>query len=60
VRKLNKTVLQMPLDAARAPVSATENSCGWTLVDFLFPSQRRPVWTGSVSDEIGAVLAKTA
>ncbi len=60
MRKQNKTVLRMPLDAVRAPLPAADNSAGWTLVDFLFPSQRTAVWRGSVSDEVGTVLAKTA
>lgn len=56
----NKTVLQMPLDAVRAPSPAEDGSSSWTLVDFLFPPQQTPVWTGSVNDECGVVLAKTA
>lgn len=35
-----------------------ENPAGWTLVDYLFPES--PVWNGSVHDERGAALAKTA
>jgi hypothetical protein len=37
-----------------------EKRPGWTLVDYLFPGNRAPVWSGSVSDEAGAALGRPA
>jgi hypothetical protein len=37
-----------------------EKRPGWTLVDYLFPGQRSQVSSGSVSDDAGAALRRTA
>jgi hypothetical protein len=50
----------MRQQAAGAPEPAKEATVAWTLVDYLFPANRAPVWSGSVNNEPSIVLAKTA
>lgn len=38
----------------------TPKPAGWTLVDYLFPGDRAPLWRGSAGDLRGVVLGETA
>jgi hypothetical protein len=58
LKQKNNSVLCMPAHRAGEPASVTNN--GWTLVDFLFPADHAPVWSGSVNGGRHEVLAKTA
>ena len=58
VRKAKKPVLQMPVEAQGTIRSARTSE--WTLVDFLFPVQGRPTWTGSVHNDDPVLLPRTA
>jgi hypothetical protein len=60
LKQQSKSVLQMPGSPAGIHGPAAAKNPAWTLVDFLFPAERAPVWTGSVRGEPEVVLAKTA
>jgi hypothetical protein len=59
MRNNSDSVLLMEPNAAGAPVRSV-SSAAWTLVDYLFPANHPPVWSGSVSDDHGMFLPKTA
>jgi hypothetical protein len=51
-------VLRVPVDTLGVPVA--DASDAWTLVDYLFPGDRAPKWSGSVIGDGDAVLSRTA
>ncbi|HVT99004.1 MAG TPA: hypothetical protein VHE33_15980 [Acidobacteriaceae bacterium] len=55
-----KRVLPMWRDAEGPAAQTAESAGAWTLVDYLFPAERGPVWCGSARAESEIVLAKTA
>lgn len=51
MKRENVIVLPVPGIRSEPPLRSGEVSDAWTLVDFLFPANRKPMWSGSVSND---------